>query len=216
VRPAGATSVRTISHMLQSHDRNSLGHKILTLRIEPRVAILISSTLEWTVLHQLCRPWGEALSDEFLLGYILKLRTLRHADRLDQDVMRRLCATSSSTSSASSLARIGASASACALAASSRVYLRLDCLRDGVWDYVRGTARGTWVSAPSMWDGLLPRRLSSRVPPPSASGMASMQRAAGNLPSRRATLVSIMELQVRLARQEKHDDAAVCTNPIPA
>jgi hypothetical protein len=60
----------------------------------------------------------------------------------------------------------------------------------------------------------LPRCLSSRVPPPSASAMAGMQRAAGNLPSRRATLVSLMELQIRLARQEKHEDAAVCTNAI--
>mgnify|MGYP006080994489 CR=1 FL=1 len=70
-------------------------------------------------------------------------------------------------------------------------------------------------SAGMSFNQLLPRRLSSRVPPPPpASGMASMQRAAGNLPSRRATLVSIMELQIRLARQEKHDDAAVCTNAI--
>lgn len=44
--------------------------------------------------------------------------------------------------------------------------------------------------------------------------IAELQRAAGNLPSRRATLVSLMELQIRLARQEKHEDAAVCTNAI--
>lgn len=61
---------------------------------------------------------------------------------------------------------------------------------------------------------LLPKRLSSRGPPPSAAGMAGVQRAMGNLPSRRATLISLMELQVRLARQEKHGDAAVCTNAI--
>lgn len=86
-------------------------------------------------------------------------------------------------------------------------------------DGVEGAQAGAQSGAPGSFSAgtsreQLPMRLSSRVPPPSASAMAGMQRAAGNLPSRRATLVSLMELQIRLARQEKHGDSAVCTNAI--
>jgi hypothetical protein len=41
-----------------------------------------------------------------------------------------------------------------------------------------------------------------------------MQRADGVLPSRRAAMLALMELQVRLARQGRDEDAAVCTNSI--
>jgi len=53
-----------------------------------------------------------------------------------------------------------------------------------------------------------------KTQPPSASGMAASQRAAGVLPSRRAALKLLMELQLRLAREDRLSDAAVCTNAI--
>lgn len=53
-----------------------------------------------------------------------------------------------------------------------------------------------------------------RKKPISASGIAGIQRAAGTLPSRRNVLLSLMELQTRLERQDKHEDAVVCTQAI--
>lgn len=53
-----------------------------------------------------------------------------------------------------------------------------------------------------------------RSVPPSISGIVGMRRATGALPSRTDALVQLMELQVRLAKADKHSDAAVCTNAI--
>jgi len=50
-----------------------------------------------------------------------------------------------------------------------------------------------------------------RSVPTSISGIVGMRRATGALPSRTDALVQLMELQVRLAKADKHSDAAVCT-----
>lgn len=56
-------------------------------------------------------------------------------------------------------------------------------------------------------------RSSSRRPGPNAAGMAQEQRMPGaRLPARRSALINLGALQLRLLREGKDDDAAICTN----
>jgi hypothetical protein len=50
--------------------------------------------------------------------------------------------------------------------------------------------------------------------PDSVSGIAGISRAAGSLPSRRAVLQELMELQLKLEKKKEHTDAAVCSHAI--
>ena len=50
--------------------------------------------------------------------------------------------------------------------------------------------------------------------PPSILGVVGRQRAEGTLPSRREALMQLMSLQIRLHREERERDSAVCTNAI--
>lgn len=59
-----------------------------------------------------------------------------------------------------------------------------------------------------------PRRLSRREPPESISGVIGKQRAAGTLPSRRDALIALMELQLRLQREDRARDSAACSNAV--
>ena len=60
----------------------------------------------------------------------------------------------------------------------------------------------------------LPRRLSRRDPPESISGIVGRQRSTGSLPSRRDVVLQLMDLQLRLQREDRGRDSALCTNAI--
>jgi len=59
-----------------------------------------------------------------------------------------------------------------------------------------------------------PRRVSRREPPESISGIVGRQRATGNLPSRRDAVIQLIELQLKLQREDRARDSAICTNAI--
>lgn len=59
-----------------------------------------------------------------------------------------------------------------------------------------------------------PPALGPRETQPSVSGIVGMNRAAGVLPSRRAALLALMNLQTRLFVRGENADAVVCTNAI--
>lgn len=58
------------------------------------------------------------------------------------------------------------------------------------------------------------RPMSSRSVPPSIQDFAGRQRADGNLPSRKASLLALMDLQMRLGRRGDFQDCAICSNAI--
>jgi|SaaInlV_125m_DNA_1040241.scaffolds.fasta_scaffold00429_19 hypothetical protein len=58
------------------------------------------------------------------------------------------------------------------------------------------------------------RPMSSRSVPSSIQGFAGKQRADGNLPSRQASLLALMDLQMRLGRKGDFQDCAICSNAI--
>ena len=58
------------------------------------------------------------------------------------------------------------------------------------------------------------RPMSSRSVPSSVQGFAGKQRADGNLPSRQASLLALMDLQMRLGRNGDFQDCAICSNAI--
>ena len=58
------------------------------------------------------------------------------------------------------------------------------------------------------------RPMSSRSVPPSVQDFAGRQRADGNLPSRQASLLALMDLQMRLGRRGDFQDCAICSNAI--
>mgnify|MGYP001422310233 CR=1 FL=1 len=58
------------------------------------------------------------------------------------------------------------------------------------------------------------RPMSSRSVPPSIQDFAGRQRADGNLPSRQASLLALMDLQMRLGRKGDFQDCAICSNAI--
>ena len=58
------------------------------------------------------------------------------------------------------------------------------------------------------------RPISRRERPASISGIVGMQRATGSLPSRRDVVLQLMGLQMRLQREERSVDSALCTNAI--
>lgn len=56
--------------------------------------------------------------------------------------------------------------------------------------------------------------MSRRQAPESISGIVGKQRASGSLPSRREAVLQLMNLQIKLQREDRSRDSSVCTNAI--
>lgn len=91
-----------------------------------------------------------------------------------------------------------------------RVVIDDDSEEEG--DQVRQTRSMTGSGQPGCSKD--PPAASRKQRPVSASGMAGISRSAGSLPSRRAVLGELMELQLRLEKRKQHSDAVVCSHAI--